>query len=693
MQKRIDPVGNYIHQASVYVSKQMNLSYIEAREKVKLTLEKYKYKRNPKVKFRYKKENADVIERVETITDYINEVLTSGDIIVPSFTTYYHPDKMKSIHAEFMNYNTKQRSAYKKAAFKAKQDGNIEAYTYNDIMQKTMKIFNNSLSGAYGSKSTVLRNPSAHYTLTSITRCVSSIGNAFTESIVYGNKHFNNVDNTFNYITSIISHVDLKQVQRCINHFKLYIPTTDDVMKMILESSRNYWRHEVLENKLKEYISKLSDTERAAILYVNDLWHIKMYNENLIRTMINEISVKCEHISDDHMSIANIPESFEILGKLLCYDDIKGLNVNYEELRGSKLGRTLISTIVNVNQMMGKYSLLLKTFLYTDIMPPNIAFIRQMYRKCIVLSDTDSTCGSYDKWVKWYFGKYTFGYEAVPVTGVIMTILSNVVDYNLSKLSSNMNISNDRLHILKMKNEFFWTSFISTNINKHYYASTAIQEGNVFKEQELELKGVHLIGSANDQTVVKQIHNTMKDILNNLSNGKKLSLYDYIKTVADIERDMLKRFEQGDIGIFRKDKIKEEKAYKQSKELSPYLHHLLWEEVFAEQYGHPGNPTYMVIKIPTIVESKKDWNAYLETLQDNEFKNKLIKFMNKYNKDYLGTFRVPFLIASSRGIPKEIIPIINKNKVILENLKSAYIMLETLGFYKKLDKLLLEQGY
>ena len=316
-----------------------------------------------------------------------------------------------------------------------------------------------------------------------------------------------------------------------------------------------------------------------------------------------------------------------------------------------------------------------------------------MFRECIVLSDTDSTCGSYDQWVEWYMKKEDFSPVAIPIVGCINTIVSNVVDYGLQELSKNMNVPKENQNVLKMKNEFYWPVFICGNVNKHYFSNTLIQEGNVYNQPDREIKGVHFISSASDQSIAKEVKDMMNDILDSISRNEKISLYKYVKQVANLEREILKRIEQGDIDIFKKDSIKDPKAYKLSKEQSPYFHHLLWKEVFEEKYGETSEPPYMVIKLPVVLDSNKKLEEYLNSIQDEDYKTRLSTCLTKYNKKNLGTFRIPSLIAGSKGIPLELIPCIDKKRIILDNLISAYLVLESIGFYKKNDSILLEMGY
>ena len=424
------------------------------------------------------------------------------------------------------------------------------------------------------------------------------------------------------------------------------------------------------------------------MLYTNDLWHIKEYNEKLIRILIDQLIKKYDNITGDTNINTKLPDTLEILVRLICFKELKGVNVNYAELKDTPLGNILASTACNVLKIFKVYSLLFKTFFFTNIMPPTIAYVKEMFRQCIVLSDTDSTCGTYDKWIEWYLGKMSFEEDIIPIAGVMITIVSQSVEHGLRVLSKNMNLPQERMEILKMKNEFIWPVFITTNKNKHYFANVAIQEGNVFKEHDLEIKGVHLIASAANQEISKKIHAMMKEINDTLCRNEKISLEYYVEYVKSIERDIVDKINKGDISIFKRDSIKESKAYKQEPKLSPYIHHILWTEIFKEKYGDPGNPPYVTIKVPTTIDTNKKMLYWLSTLEDIEMVNNFKRFMLEYDKKYLGTFRIPYLIAGSQGVPSEIINVIDKKRIVLDNLNSAYLVLESIGYYKKVDSII-----
>lgn len=679
----MNPLKTYLQHMETYVSKKFNLNKELTLKLIREAIKENK-PRDPKVVFNRKKENGDM-ERVEdTLKSYLKDVIDGGHIIVPSFTVYNHPSERKSLHAEFLFINVRKRAEDKHKSFEYKQLGNKPMEDYYSTMQKIRKIFNNAVSGAYGSKGSILSNPSGHYTLTSITRSVASIGNMTTESMIAGNKYFRNPEVTINYVVAIVNRTNTRAVRNVIDKYDLYIPSANEVMDMILYSSRWYWENKPKENTIFDFIKTLNDEERCMVMYCNDLWHFKQYNDKVMRDIVKSLGMMSTEPVENHGDLVKkAPEGILNLALCICSDLLKGKKFDVGKMQGTEELNSVASTIKKIMEGMDRYWLFFRTFYTTDIMPTSVAYIRDMLRDAIVLSDTDSTCGSYDKWLEWYYGEPTFNAEAVGIANAIMTINTQVMDHHIKILAANMNIDKSMYETLKMKNEFYWSVFIATNVSKHYYAFTEIQEGNTFKESELELKGVHLIASSIKIEIKKLVHQIMKDLLLAIKNKDTISLGNYIQKTIDIELSILNGIKSGNISYFKRIPIKGAKSYKQGPEQSPYQFHLLWERIFADKYGSLGEPPYTFVKVPLTMDNKAKLNEFVESITDTDIK---LKFKEHFERKGVGTYttiRLPMDIVTRKGIPEEIVNYVNTSNIIEDSLYALYMVLETLGFYRK----------
>jgi hypothetical protein len=185
----------------------------------------------------------------------------------------------------------------------------------------------------------------------------------------------------------------------------------------------------------------------------------------------------------------------------------------------------------------------------------------------------------------------------------------------------------------------------------------------------------------------------MENIIESIVQGNKISLSQEIKEVADIERMITESLLSGKTEFYKKSKIKNEEAYSRTAELSPYLYHLLWEKVFQPKYGSIEKPPYTVIKIPTIMDNPTRLKQWVENIQDKELQQRLISWLAQYNKKMLPTIYISESYAAAFSIPKEIIPVVDTKKIVLDLTTTNRMVLEILGYFPKSELLLSDQGY
>ena len=679
-----NPIKDYFDFSSSFLKVMGDAKF--TKEDIKDYIKQTKQFKNPSVYFYERDADGNKSKQITKLTDYISYITAEDKIIAPSFTVYFNPSEKRSLHAAFIEANVKKRAIHKKEAFKQKMLLNFEKFSYHNTLQKSMKIFNNSLSGAYASAGTVLNNPSAHYTLTSITRCLSGIGNTISESIIAGNKHFKDPNTTLNYLVTVANDAPIERVKQVLLDFKIKIPTPEEAMEAVLKSSRKYWRDTSKELVIFKYLKNVDGFTRAFIVYHNDLYHMRELNRDFMFNMITEM-LEYGLIDIDESSVDD------------AMGDIKDWVYNFvmhilsERLKGKKKDdftledkRHIISIAVKLNTTFLKYKELFNVFFVTNVFPVSISTVKDMVRETIVLSDTDSTCATYSEWVHWYFDRPDYSPKSIGITAAVMTIVTQVVDHYIKLLGVNMNIKYEDTMPMEMKNEFFWKVFVNTNVSKHYFADIFIQEGNIYdldKKKTLEKKGVHLIAPNAYKPIRDLAEELMIKSMETTYAGEKIEISYYINKILEAEELIRTKLKEGSPDVLKLEKIKEAKSYKNEPKDSPFLHHLLWEEVFEEFYGKAPDPTYMAIKLPTVINTKAEMKEALKIMNNESLSNKFDNFLKKYGKDAIKTFRLPLVIVYNNGIPNELLPLLNEKRVILDNCKVLYIVLESLGFYVK----------
>ena len=696
--RKINPLMQYVEQNGFYLHKMTGAAPEVCKAFIANGIKNKTFADmvDPVVRFFERGDNGDTYKTVAPLSRYIMEAVKRKYVLAPTFTAYLPQSEKKSLLVDFIEGNAKRRSKSKKASAVAKAAGNIPLAISLNNDQANMKTYNNSMSGAFAAGGSLLKNPTAHSTLTTITRSVSSFGNASNEKVISGNRHYSSPDTTLFNLIAIASAVNKPALLALIYKYQLKIPTIEDVEACVHWSSDLYWSDSRAFGRLHDFIIKLDDAERAAIVYIGDLFHIRKHNPEFIRSLITELSAKITgvEVPDAAAKLNAIDESVVNYAHQICKTEVTGIGKDYSRISKEAVN-TVAATAMHIIKVVDKYRDLINAILLTDVIPAATAYIPNMVRRTVVLSDTDSTMFSEDEWVLWFFGELLYTDEAFAVAGAVTYLATSCIAHNLAILSANLGVADDMLFKLQMKAEIVMPVFCQTSVSKHYWGPVCMREGNVYSDPlaDMEIKGVHLKNSASPKALVKSAKERMKFIVSEIMNGRKLSLIDELKRVANIEREITASLLRGDGEYFKQSKIKAPDAYALGPEQSPYQRHTLWEDVFAPKYGTIAPPPYQVIKINTTAQNISTLSAWLGAMEDREFAERLGSWLKARKKVCLPTMYVSLDYVKAFGIPKEIVQAMNIKKLVLDLTITERMILETMGYYPKADMLISELGY
>jgi hypothetical protein len=253
-------------------------------------------------------------------------------------------------------------------------------------------------------------------------------------------------------------------------------------------------------------------------------------------------------------------------------------------------------------------------------------------------------------------------------------------------MSANIGVATDQIFQYTMKSEFYFPVFSLTSRGKVYYASQMAQEGEIFEEPEREVKGAVFHGSNLPNEIVEDVERIRNDILDTVNRGEKIELIPLLQHIAQKERHIRDHILSGQVDYYMAAEIKPADSYKLGPDKSPYLHYLLWEDVFAKKYGHAEEPPFEAVKVTLDLNNKTDWRQWLEQMDDPMIAKGIQEFVQYYNKASLGTIYVPKAHAQVHGIPPEIIQAVSVRDIVANLTEPYYVVLESLGYYTIDDK-------
>ena len=680
----INPLQSYVKQLVFYIQKKTSLTREQALEKAKEILKKHF--KDPRMKCFERLDNGDKIVKDTTLYQYIKSNLAAGNVLAPTLTTYMPRKLKKSMLSEFIAMAVSNRKVAKKAAQKAKAHKNMELFTAKNNEQNLLKIYANSMSGAFGLEACILFNPSNHSTLTSLVRTMTSLSNANNERLIAGNRYFPRPIDIYNNIIYIASHTQTEKIQTAVDKFNLYLPTVEDTVKVLKYSSDLYFFDQhYYNNKIIPLLQTFTPIELANICYAGDFYHLRKFNPGLVRHMLDELALRItaqDEIPEITSKIYTVSE--DILNYVCCifFDELKGRGKDYSDTQKIPLLLTssIYLTAQHVVGTFAKYREFFSAFFMTNIIPNNSFRLGNMRRRTVVLSDTDSTCFTLDEWVRWYKkGEFVVEPQTVAISGALAFITTQSIVNLLLILSRNMNVDDDLLDKIGMKNEFLWLVHCPAEVSKHYYAYTVLQEGTVLGVPEYELKGVHLKNSALPKFVTEDGRRIMEDFLKAVANNEKIEFNKVVGEVIHLENVIRDSVMLGEPVFLKRSKIKAPDAYAKGPDQSPYQRHTFWNKVFGPKYGDWIEPPYGVLKLPTTIKTKTDLKNWIESIADPELKDRLTFWVTENKKGNLPTIYLNESYVVGSGIPEEIKSIIDIKRIILDVTLQHRIILETMG--------------
>lgn len=693
--RELSPVRQYVRQNSHFVSRVKGIPLEVAQKKIE-DIVKQNIK-DPTVVHSLRAENGDRGMTESSLSTYIRDINHNEWLVAPTFTVYLNPKERRSVYSEYMADNKKERKEYKKKAKEAKANKDlVEAVLYNNL-QNSKKIFNNSMSGAFGKRHGVFSNPTSHSTLTTVVRMMTSIANMCNERFLRGNRYYATQSDLLNNVIFIASSCDSDEIGTLLKKYKLHVPTVEDVVGVLKLSTDLYWKDQKFYDRIIiPYLEKLTGEERAAVVYEGDLYHIAMFNRAFMEEFLDTLTERVKSDpSEGPLPTSEMFEDTDILSftHLIFYDAVKGIGLDYSKLDDKPdVQNDLVATARGIKAKTQKYKDFIQGFFVNRNMPFMANKMKTMARASVAMSDTDSTAFSVDEWINWRYGSISITDRTIAFAGGVIYLATQVLAHYILMYATNMNVEKEKRRILSMKNEYFWLVFLSTSASKHYAGLTAVVEGNVYDKPELEIKGVHLKNSAAPPEIINEFHAHVKQVLIDISQNKKISAQENIDRVIEREESIHNSILSTEaVRTFKKQKIKEAEAYGEGPLRSPYQHYTLWCRVFEPKYGPIRPPPYRVCKIPTVLTKPALLNAWIDNLP-LEMKDPAIEWFTEHNKKMFGTFYIPIDFISSYGIPKEIIEVIDIKRIQLELTVQDRTFLESLNI-SSIDGLRISEQY
>lgn len=698
----LDIVGNYMEDSKLYLNLMTGAPLERCEEVIKRKLGSDQFKvKNPELMMLERGNNGDKAQAETTFLGYLNDIQEQKGMMAPTLTVYHDSDKKQSLLSEYTLENVNKRNEWKHLKFTLGQEGDKQGSKDADILQSTCKVKNNSISGAHVSQHNILCNKSSHSSLTSTCRTATAYANSNNERFLAGNRHYYAPSIAINNIVSIMRNSDYDLIAQAVDKFNIHLPTPEEVMEEIKRSTDLYWNDGKVMETIEKLVTNASPLQRAAYHYSANMWTMKKHNEKLIYDFLDRLStIYTDPVDDPDAEYKRMDADLSAFISVVCNPITGGVGLGKLKEKGMAKEHVIVaSTIRGIVETLDEFAIFIKAFWVTKNPPSSIAAFTGSIRRVAMISDTDSTIFTTQDWVNWFMGGISFNDKATSMTATITYLASMTTIHLLAQMSTSIGVKKKNLNRLAMKNEFLFPVLIMTSRAKHYTSYISVQEGNVYDQLKLETKGVALKNSKLPKHVIETLEKFIRDIMDTVMRGEQVSVNWAMQVVADMERSIVSSIEGGDVTYLSMTRVNPRDSYKNPMS-SAYRYDVLWNESFGKTYGAAEPPPYQAVKISTTLTSSSKVKLWLENMKDRTLAENIEKGLMEVEKQAaiakevydhrnppktftsdLKQILVPLDIVSHKGIPKEILEVVDYRKLIATTMEGFYLILESLHLY------------
>jgi hypothetical protein len=603
--------------------------------------------------------------------------LCENKILTPSGSIYQTSLDQSSFFVDLIKTNTKDRSNAKKKKLEAKALGNRLEVDYWENQQQQKKYDNNGFSGLLRNAFVGFYDIAGYNSTTSIARKSIYLSYAFTERFLAGNFFLPTFESIINHCLLIKQYSKPLPFLPLID--RLYIPSKEDVYQFLIQCYSKYYHAEniIQDNlfKIKRLLDTFNEQELTCLFYYSNLYNFIQYNENWLKPYLQDI-LKLEVINNTNISesdIIKLDEDLMIVLSVIAHQHLDGnflLQNKHISVQDDITKQSIIHTGYKLqNKIENELLPLIYFFCDFPIEIPDIQSSKKMIRQVVVSSDTDSVLYTKDPYVKWYTGSSSISLDSMNISALLDYLLTKCIKKPLEIHCLNHNVNPNDISMISMKNEYTYTIFIASNKPKTYIGGLLIQEGRVFKNLELDIKGSTYKGSIYSSSTLSEYKKFLYKTIDEITSQGSLSAVQYIQYLVEREQHIIQKLKDGNVQYLVPKSIRTKNDYKDV-EKSILFNLNIWNNIFGSKYGILTPPLKtLCVDIDSDLIKSQSYHEWLESY-DNIIYQKFIKVLENINPKKSITF-LP-INPVSEAIPKELIPIVNYRSIAHKNCKPWY---------------------
>lgn len=617
-----------------------------------------------------------------------NQLLNDQAVMTTQGVLFAKYGTVKNPFYHFVQYLLDKRDEAKTEM--KKHDKGTELYNKYNLLQLNYKVACNALYGCCGQWSSIFYNL---YLCTAVTGqgrgCISSAITMF-EGFLANNMKFGSLTEVLTYIEYICS--DIKNSKKLFDDSLILerpINADECFLRIFKQCGFNSWvPSDQAVQIIWDTIQNLNQKELNILYYKNNLYEFcsNKYISNLIISILINLDEPFLNPLEPPEKIMNqLNYLLEILTEYVYYRHIfiDKLERVYTMKRDVTILTDTDSCVISLDEW---YRFVLeKTIGIPMKIKYTVAQRKEAYQKTVWEFQQTEPESEYDFYNDKLVDKKRLEYPAVIIEEDSLRFsIINIISYILGKLildymdlfreQYNSNSpEKDRERILIMKNEFLFKSMLLTSGKKNYSTLQLLQEGHIIpEEKQFDIKGMPITKVGTPKSTAKQLSELLE--------------YDILRRSFVDQVDLIRKFVILEKKIYNSIKEKNKEYHKPAriKSISNYDTPMRVQGIKAsvayngikdsEEEGINLEERNTVLIIKTKINLKNADKII------NEFPNHFLRLKKLLeSKEYDGKID-SIAIPTNIKIPDWIVPFIDYNQIIHDNLKN--FPLEEIGISK-----------
>ncbi len=660
-------------------NKSLNISETELRHVImQLALSQLK---DPTIDVVVHKEPGHAEMQQQSLLQHLKSI-KDDKIILPFGSVYKPPQQVVSFLKSQIIDLKKRRSTSKKLMLQYKSEGNLEKAAYYNADQNQQKISMNSIPGAMGNKYSFITDIAGFNSITSTGRyfIISSYANC--ERLLEGNFYFTDIDSFINHCVLLLRICPSEEViMEALKILHLPLITADEVLKFY-EDNISIYSKKITPPSLFEWLSNIPQYKLSFIYYYNNLVHIFRNNPEFSLSYIHELfnNENAPSVTTDPNDLYSIDKDLVIMVSTV-YSDLlplingKKTNIYDTVTEYPEIAIKLTDIAKYMQSKIDRIQPALDVFLKQDLVIPNVIQHKNMYRKTVIASDTDSIIFTTKNWLLWFTNSVKITQDTYKINTYIVYLLTKSTEHLMKLLSHHRGATNDDINGMVMKNEYFYPVMTLSNVKKHYAGIYLIQEGTILPKPTSDIKGGQFRGSKLSEYTLRFIKDFIDETHTIIVNEGKISIRERINKIIGFELEIRDSLLRGETKFLPIVPIRIGDTYDKV-DASIYFNYQVWEFIFSKKYGSIQLPTKCYI-LPIKKINSEEYLSYLLEV-NKEAHDALLEFVGLHPKKNIT--RLP-LNPELPLIPPECIPLIRIRDIMLDNAKPLYLYLKSLNLW------------